>query len=89
MGSYLGANASPIELQKVWLSTKDSRTRRPPESEFDHVHANGKKVDINDSFEVSGEKLNFPGDSSLGASAGNTINCRCTMYYVPKKKARN
>jgi len=88
MGSYLGANASPVELQKVWLSTKDSRTRRPPESPFDHLHANGKKVDINDSFEISGEKLGFPGDSSLGASAGNVINCRCTLYYVPKKKAR-
>jgi len=29
-----------------------------------------------------GERLRFPGDSSLGASAGNTASCRCVVNLV-------
>ena len=88
MGSFLGANASPVKLDKVWLSTKDSRTRSAPESNFDHVHPNNQVRDMDAPFDVSNEKLMYPCDSSLGAKAGNVINCRCTMFYKPKRKAK-
>lgn len=82
-GSYLAALNSPVQLDKVWISIIDSRTRV---GEFNHVHPDGQKVGINEFFTVSGEKMRYPADSSLGASAGNVINCRCSQVYMPKEK---
>jgi hypothetical protein len=58
---------------KVWDATLDSRTRP------DHVAANGQEVDgVNGVFVLAdGSRMLYPGDTSLGASAGQTINCRC------------
>lgn len=64
-----------------WLSTKDDRTRgNDPKDEFDHVEADGQRVNIGEPFMVSGEALEYPGDPN--GSAGNTINCRCTTIPV-------
>jgi len=30
---------------------------------------------------VGGSQLMYPGDISLGAGAGEIVNCRCTQYY--------
>lgn len=57
-----------------WLSTKDDRTRP------DHLEADGQAVGIDQPFSVGGEMLMYPGDPS--GSAGNTINCRCTVLPV-------
>ena len=65
-------------ILKSWISMGDERVRDPSRgSEFSHLDENIKEVGIDDLFEVSGEKLEFPGDSSHGASPGNVINCRC------------
>ena len=56
---------------KVWLATGDPRTRDA------HLEAHGACVPVRDQFQVGGEKLLMPGDPS--GSAGNVINCRCTM----------
>jgi hypothetical protein len=32
--------------------------------------------------------MQYPGDISKGASAGNTINCRCTVVYEPIEQTR-
>jgi SPP1 gp7 family putative phage head morphogenesis protein len=56
---------------KRWLASPDDSTR------MEHAIADGQTVRVDKPFEVGGEKLMFPGDSSLGASPGNTINCRC------------
>lgn len=64
---------------KTWLTSRDARVRRPqPGNPFDHASADGQTVAIDQPFIVSGERLMFPGDRSMGASAGNIINCRCT-----------
>jgi len=63
--------------KKEWLSTIDNRTRR---EDFDHAEPNGQVVGIDEDFDVSGEKLRFPGDPR--GSPGNTINCRCTVLPV-------
>jgi hypothetical protein len=64
---------------KWWISTIDKLTRgMKPGDRFNHVAADGQIVKNNEAYTVSGEKLIHPGDSSLGASAGNIIHCRCT-----------
>lgn len=61
-----------VILNKRWIATHDSRTRHG------HRNADGQIV-INDMpFEVGGEHLMFPGDTSMGASGWNIYNCRCT-----------
>jgi len=80
------ARDSGVVARKAWLSTRDDRTRQPPDSEFDHAAADGQEVGLEEPFNVSGESLMFPGDTSMGASAGNTIQCRCTLTYVTTKE---
>ncbi len=79
-------------LVKEWISSGDSRTRRfANRDQADHVVMNGVVVDYNDVFMVptvrGPEKMKHPGDTSLGASASNVINCRCTIAVYPKEDA--
>lgn len=74
---------------KQWLTSRDSRVRTPTKSSpFDHRSADGQVVPIDQPFLVSGERLHYPGDRSLGASAGNVINCRCTVVGVENPTGR-
>jgi HK97 family phage portal protein len=68
---------------KGWMSALDDRTRTPPDSEFDHVAQHGQEVGLRDMFDLSGEKLRFPGDPN--GSPGNICNCRCALYPVIKE----
>ena len=64
------------EAVKVWSSTGDERTREA------HLEMDGQEVMMNEPFETpDGELLMYPGDSSMGASAANTIQCRCSVSY--------
>ncbi len=75
-------NTLPSNLvKKEWVTVLDSRTRTA------HVLADGQRVDIDDSFIVDNERLMFPADTSLGATAGNVINCRCIASYVVDDEA--
>lgn len=47
-----------------------------------HLAAHGQIREVNEPFDVGGEKLMFPRDPA--GSAGNTINCSC--YTVPYKE---
>jgi SPP1 gp7 family putative phage head morphogenesis protein len=68
---------------KRWLASPDDSTR------IEHAMADGQIVLVKDPFEVGGEEMMFPGDSSLGASPGNTINCRCVSipHFEDEKAA--
>jgi hypothetical protein len=73
-------------LTKEWSSTLDSRTRSLHSiyrDKFDHVRVHGQQRKLDEQFDVSGEKMDFPGDSKYGASAGNLISCRCVQIFVP------
>lgn len=65
-------NKIVVNVEKEWFTVGDERVRPS------HMISDGQVVDMNEPFVVGGELLNYPSDSSLGASAGNTINCRCT-----------
>jgi HK97 family phage portal protein len=69
--------------KKQWHSGHDDRVRDGSNSPFDHKSVdfvNGE-IELNYAFNVSGERLDFPRDSSHGASGGNVINCRCAISY--------
>lgn len=67
-----GASNAQVEVTKEWVTVGDSKVRVP------HVVSDGQTVPLNKPFEVGGELLRQPRDSSLGASAVNIINCRCS-----------
>lgn len=73
------------DAKKVWITAKDARVRGNPgglypDAEFSHWEAHGDIVGISEKFTVGSEKLSVPRD--IGASAGNSINCRCTVAIV-------
>ncbi len=71
-GSLQGSKSLALEMNKVWLSAYAANSRE------EHTAADGQKVDLNESFIVWGETLDFPGDPA--GSAENTINCLCGFY---------
>ena len=81
--TVLAAENSDFELEKTWISVQDNRTRRPPNSIYDHLDMNGVKVDLNKPFFTSGEEIMYPGDPN--AKAGNVINCRCKIVFTVKE----
>jgi len=72
--SRIRAEATGVEIDKVWLATIDSRTRK------DHYRADGQRVALGEPFRVGGRSLDHPGDPS--APPAQTVNCRCTMLEV-------
>lgn len=72
-----------IDVEKVW-STSGMRNVRDT-----HKVMEGVRVGMNKVFEVpnvSGgvDLMRFPHDGTMGASAGNIINCACVAMYLPK-----
>lgn len=82
----VAAENSGIVLEKIWISTKDGRTRRKPKDQFDHVHMDGVAVGQYDKFTLRSkggivDEIEYPGDPK--GSAGDVISCRCTHAYRP------
>lgn len=61
---------------KIWDTMGDKRVRHT------HSEANNQMVGIFETFKVGGYELSFPRDGSLGASADEIDNCRCTCRYL-------
>jgi hypothetical protein len=57
-------------LQKQWLESFAARMPRPT-----HVAAHKQIRDVNKPFDVGGVKMMYPGDTSLGAGAKDTVKC--------------
>lgn len=79
----LVAMRSEYILDKEWISAHDDRVRRPPKSKFDHWDLDGQIVPWYRPFFSGGEELMFPGDPN--GSAGNVIQCRCTVAYAKRR----
>ncbi len=86
LGSLEGARATGLNPGKIWISTRDDRTRGSEVTDqFDHVSPDGQKTETLDGlFIISGERMLFPGDYSNRASLGNLIMCRCTQGYITR-----
>jgi hypothetical protein len=70
------AVGATLLAKKNWFDVGDKDVRRG------HHASEVAQVQIWEPFTVNGEKLMYPGDSSLGASAVNVINCRCSSLYT-------
>lgn len=70
-------------LDKVWLSLMDGRQRDA------HGNAHKQRRRLEQNFTVGGELMAYPGDSSLGASASNLVNCRCVLGFIRKSVGGN
>jgi uncharacterized protein with gpF-like domain len=79
LGSQAAARATNLPLEKEWIATLDNRVRSP------HMLAHGQKQGINEPYTVMGQRLMFPGDGMLGATADNLIQCRCSEFYKIKR----
>lgn len=88
-GQRVAADKSRWQTVKEWISAHDARTRTS------HRIVDGMKVDDNARFPVPIIKKGIqqgidlmlgPGDPQ--ASAGNVINCRCTMVTIAKRDDR-
>jgi hypothetical protein len=68
---------APDALKKVWSTSADDRVRE------DHVLMDGVEADgMEAPFTLpDGSMMQYPGDSSMGADASQTINCRCYVEY--------
>lgn len=65
------------DVSKVWSATGDARTR------LDHLQmgqAYAEGIPFNQAFVApDGSRLRFPGDTALGASASQVVQCRCAL----------
>lgn len=83
-GMLQGIEAGAIgqrSVKRVWNATDAVRGGRTRDS---HVDMNGQEVEGMETPFVApdGSRMLFPGDTSLGASAAQTIACRCYDEYV-------
>lgn len=62
--------------EKKWLTVGDSKVRSS------HASANGQVREADKPFDLSGGRLQYPGDSSLGASLSEVVNCRCALQWL-------
>jgi hypothetical protein len=67
-------NENGVVGTKRWISAVDERTR---EAHLQAAEEYDAGIPIGQAFVVDGEELDYPGDPK--GSAGNVINCRCTM----------
>jgi len=64
-----------LEMEKSWLAWIDDKTRTG------HALYNGETTPMDEPYIIDGDEMMYPGDSTMGAGAGNLVNCRCTETY--------
>ena len=63
------------KTKKKWIDVGDKRERKT------HLEVRGTILPIDEPFPVGYSLLQFPKDTSLGASADEIVNCRCSIQY--------
>lgn len=61
--------------KKTWITEGDSKVRET------HQEVDFTTVDIDKPFDVGNCQMLYPKDISLGATADEIVNCRCSVYY--------
>lgn len=77
------SRVSELDRVKEWHTQGDEIVRPA------HILADLQRRPFDAAFSVDGERLMYPGDTSLGATLGNTLNCRCSaIYFIDGKVER-
>lgn len=63
------------KTKKKWIDAGDKRERKT------HLEVGGTTLPIGEPFSAGDSLLQFPKDTSLGASADEIVNCRCSIQY--------
>lgn len=63
------------KTKKKWIDVGDKRERKT------HLEVGGTILPIDEPFSVGDSLLQFPKDVSLGPSADEIVNCRCSIQY--------
>lgn len=63
------------KTKKKWIDVGDKRERKT------HLEVGGTTLPIDEPFSVGDSLLQFPKDTSLGASTDEIVNCRCSIQY--------
>ena len=74
----VSAKESGVDLVKEWVAIDDDRTRNNHKS----PSVDGQIREMDGTFQVGIDTMKGPHDPS--ASAGNIVNCRCVLNYIPK-----
>lgn len=74
-GAMINAQSTGLELNKIWISARDNRTR------LHHKEVNQTTIPFNDKFKVGDSFMMQPGDKAGGAS--EVCNCRCAVAFIP------
>lgn len=87
-GTYVGADKSPYQKEKVWIAAKDRRTRRNLRNDpqkADHWRLDGQTVNFDDYFtdKTNGIKMLHPHDPL--APASEVVMCRCSYAVLNKR----
>lgn len=64
------------KTKKKWIDVGDKRERKT------HLEVGETILPIDEPFSVGDSLLQFPKDTSLGASADEIVNCRCSIQYL-------
>lgn len=67
--------AKDVKKTKTWHTSLDERVR------LTHMDVEGVTIPIDEAFTVGASKMLYPLDWTLGASADEIINCRCSVSY--------
>ncbi len=74
-GVVIGGIVVAVAMRKTWNTILDEKTRSS------HVIADLQERTMLEPFNVQGQFLKVPGDTSLGATLDNIINCRCAANF--------
>lgn len=75
------------DVYKMWIATADERTRDEHMEAWEEYGNEESAIPYDEPFEVGGELMMYPADTSMGASGWNVYNCRCTMRTKIKFKS--
>tara|TARA_R100001460_G_scaffold95835_1_gene138066 strand:- start:1440 stop:3095 length:1656 start_codon:yes stop_codon:yes gene_type:complete len=78
-GRQVGAKSTNLVYTKEWISQRDGKVRDA------HIVLDGTEINEDSLFDYNGYRLDYPGDSSLGATPDLTVNCRCFLSYHEKR----
>ena len=79
-GNYQGmleAYNQGANIKKQWRVTYSGKNPR-----HGPMGMHGQSREMTQPFDVGGDQMQHPGDSSLGATAANTINCHCNLIAI-------